>query len=96
MMLSSNYLRILLIVGAILLIPLFGNLFINGWNWSPMGFVFAGVLLYITGLVIDFVRRKIANPTNRIIAIILIVLAFLAFWSELAVDAVSQTLKIIF
>lgn len=87
---KKNLIRILIIVALILLIPLFGNVFVDGWNWGVFDFITVGALLFVTGLAIDFAVRKIVNRTYRIIAIILIVLALITLWTELAVDAVSR------
>src|SRR5690606_21061001 len=88
--------RIAITVGLILLIPLFGNLFVDGWNWSIPGFIVVGALLFGTGLLIDFVARKIRNPFYRSLTIIAIVLALVLFWVELAVDGVSRILSLLF
>ncbi len=90
---KKNITRILTIVILILLIPLFGNIFVDGWNWGVFDFIFMGALLFVTGLAIDFVARKIANRTYRVIVIIAIVLVLIALWTELAVDAVSTAIK---
>lgn len=81
---------IAIVVGLILLIPLFGNLFIDGWNWSIGGFVFAFVVLFITGLAVDFTVKKLTNPVYRVVAITLIVLLLILVWIEIVTDAVSK------
>ena len=83
------------VVCLILLIPLFGNFFVEGWNWSPMDFVFAFCMLFVTGLAIDFVVRKFQNPTSKTLAVIFIVFLFLAIWTELAVGAISRIIGFI-
>lgn len=93
---NKNIVRITIVVGLILLIPLFGNLFIDGWNWGIGGFIFAFVMLFSTGLAIDFAARKITNPVFRVIAIITIVLALLLTWVEIVTDAVSRTITSFF
>lgn len=37
-----------LATALILLIPLFGNLFISGWNWSGFDFVLMGAIILAT------------------------------------------------
>ncbi len=54
---KTNFVRIALVVGLILLIPTFGNLFVAGCNWGPLDFVFAGSLLFGVGLTFDVVSR---------------------------------------
>src|SRR5262245_29227746 len=46
---NKSTLRIALVTGCILLVPLLGNLFM-GWNWPPFAFAFWGALLFGTGL----------------------------------------------
>ena len=89
----QNIVRVAIIVGLILLISLFGNLYIDGWNWSLADFVVMGALLFGTGLAIDFAARKIADPLYRVLVCGAIALAFVALWAELAVGAVSQMLS---
>ncbi len=93
---SKNILRIAIIVVIILLIPLLGNSFVDGWNWSGGDFVFAFIVLFCTGLAIDFSARKIEKPVVRVGVIALIVLALLVFWVEMATDGVSRALVSIF
>ncbi len=80
----------------ILLIPLFGNFFIEGWNWGFFDFVFAFVALFVTGLLIDYVLRKYKNFNVRIAVISLILLAFVTLWVEVATDGVSRALSSMF
>ena len=39
-----------LITVLILLIPFFGNLYVDGWNWPWTAFVFFGIILFGAGL----------------------------------------------
>lgn len=59
--------------------------FTNEVAWSVIDFVVAGILLLGTGLAIEFVLRKVKNINHRIIICILILLALLLLWLELAV-----------
>ncbi len=93
----KRILRILAVVAAILLIPLIltirdGGVEDVGWNWTASDFVLMGGLLFVTGLAIEFVLAHMKRPMHRILAVSLIILAFLAVWTELAVGAVSQLL----
>lgn len=86
--------RIAIIVGLILLIPLVLTLLGDGidgqgWNWKPGDFVFGFVMLFGTGLLLDYAARKLAKPSHRIIACIAIVIAFLLIWAELAVGIIG-------
>lgn len=92
----NNAVRILASVGVILLVPVLGNLFVDGWNWALFDFIFAGTLLFVTGLAIDIVIQELANPIHKILAIILIIGVLIIIWLELAVDGVSRLLNVLF
>jgi uncharacterized membrane protein len=59
--------------------------FTNEVNWSIMDFLIAGVLLFGTGLTIEFVLRKVKTRKNRILVCGIIILLLLLLWTELAV-----------
>ena len=76
---------ILLTVAILLLIPLIAMQFTNEVDWKLPDFIIAGVLLLGTGLMIEFVMRKVKKRKFRIvICLALLVLLFL-IWAELAV-----------
>lgn len=82
---SNLKLLIISMVILLLLIPFIAMQFTNEVAWSVMDFVIAGILLLGTGLAIEFVLRKVKNTKHRIIICILILLALLLLWLELAV-----------
>ena len=86
MSLSNKTLSVLLIITAsILLVPLIAMQFSNAVNWTIMDFVVAGLMLFGTGLVIDFIWRKTVKKKWRGVFIIAVILAFLLVWAQLAV-----------
>jgi hypothetical protein len=93
---QKNTLRIAVIVIIILFIPLFGNFFVEGWNWGVLDFVSMGILLFITGLAIDFTIRKFNNnPLYQSLSVIVIIGILLLLWVEMAVGAVSRSLNML-
>jgi ABC-type cobalt transport system substrate-binding protein len=76
---------IVLTVVFLLLIPLIAMQFTNEVNWTLPDFVAAGVLLLGTGLLCEFVMRKVKKFEYRIAIIAVIVVALLLTWIELAV-----------
>jgi peptidoglycan/LPS O-acetylase OafA/YrhL len=84
-MLPKTILTLLSIVLLLLLIPFIAMQFSNEVNWSIMDFVIAGVLLFGTGLTIQFVLRKVKTRKNRILICGIIILLLLLLWIELAV-----------
>lgn len=87
----KNIIRIAVGTGLLLLIPLVLQLTIGtgvdgqGFNWELGDFVIMGVLIFSTGLAIDFAVRKINKRSHRIFSVIAIVLILLLTWAELAV-----------
>jgi hypothetical protein len=82
---NSRILMVVLIVGAILLIPLIAMQFSEEVVWTASDFLVAAVLLLGAGLAIDFVLRKISTKKNRIILCGIILGILLILWAELAV-----------
>ena len=76
---------ILLAVAFILLIPLTAMQFTDEVNWSLFDFVVAGVLLLGTGLLCEFVMRKVKNKDYRLGILAVILVALFLIWAELAV-----------
>ena len=88
---NKRLLIILLGVALILLILFILQLTIGtgvdgqGFNWKPGDFVVAGVLLLGTGLVYEFLAKKVKTTKHRVIlGIVLLAILFL-IWAELAV-----------
>lgn len=50
-------LRPVLVTTAILLIPLFGNLYVDGWDWPWTAFAFFGAILLAAGLAYELAGR---------------------------------------
>ena len=82
---NKRLLYILLTSALILLIPLIAMQFTDEVNWTLADFLIAGVLLISTGLLIEFANRKISKSNYKIAIYIVIVVAFLMVWAELAV-----------
>ena len=76
---------ILTLVVILLLIPFIAMQFTDAVNWSVFDFIVMGILLLSTGLMCDFVIRKVIKIQYRIILLIAILGAFLLIWAELAV-----------
>jgi hypothetical protein len=82
---SKTTLILLSIVILLLLIPLTAMQFTNEVNWSIFDFIVAGVLLFGTSLIIDFVLRKVKSTKHRILICGIILLLLFLLWAELAV-----------
>ncbi|GAB4044928.1 hypothetical protein [Spirosoma litoris] len=76
---------ILLTATTLLLIPFIAMQFTNEVNWSLFDFIVAGVLLFGTGLVCEFVLRTVTKKEHRIALCAVILVALALIWIELAV-----------
>lgn len=66
-----------------LLIPLVGNIFVDGWNWSWNDFLFAFIFFVIMGTTIKWAMSKVSNSYKTMIGVA-VFLTFAAFWVMLA------------
>lgn len=94
--LNKSVMRVSKVVGIILLTALLGNFTIDGWNWGVMDFIIIGTMLFVAGLGIDWTIKKFSNPFHRLMIILGIVALFLLIWVELAVDALSRAVELVF
>ena len=76
---------ILYIAAGILLIPFIGMQFSDEINWTSSDFVVMGLLLFGTGLAIEFALRKLKSTRSRIIVCSVILISLFIIWAELAV-----------
>jgi len=77
--------RILYIVGTILLVPLIAMQLTNEVNWSFFDFAIMGLMLTITGLLIETILNKVNNYKYKQLLVVIIVMMFFLTWAELAV-----------
>lgn len=82
---TNRFLIILLIVGALLLIPFIAMQFSSEVVWTASDFIIMGILFLLTGLGIDLVLRKVSSSKNRLIISGIILAVFFMIWAELAV-----------
>ena len=54
---TGNAVRPVLVTAGILMIPLLGNMFVDGWNWPWTAFAFFGVVLVGAGLAYELAGR---------------------------------------
>lgn len=88
---NKRLIIILLTVTVLLLVPLIAMQLTAEVNWTLFDFVVAGVLLLGTGLLCEFVMRKVNNKRYRVIICVVILVILLLIWLELAVG-ISGTL----
>jgi hypothetical protein len=71
-----------LTTALILLIPLLGNHFVDGWNWPPGTFVVLGALLFGIGLTYELVTRNRDAIAYRAAVGIAFAAGFLLAWGN--------------
>jgi hypothetical protein len=81
---KKHFVIVLVITLLILLIPVFGNIYVDGWNWGPMDFVFGFVMIFGTGLALVYAGKKVVNPFYKVMTLLGIIFAFLIIWGILA------------
>lgn len=67
-----------------LIIPLLGQLFVKGWDWSVGEFVFAWIFFIILGTVVTWITSKIVHLVFKIGVGVLIIVVFAYVWVRLA------------
>ena len=82
---NKRLIAIVLTAALLLLIPLIAMQFTDEVDWSPFDFVVMGILLLGTGLMCEFVMRKIKKTEYRIALVGVVLITFLLIWAELAV-----------
>ena len=89
-MLARNTYRsvvgVALATAFILLIPL-----LAAWAWTVSDFVFAGALIFGTGLTYELVARKAGNIAYRFAVGVALAAAFLLVWINLAVGIIGDS-----
>ena len=69
----------------LLLVPAIAMQFTDEVNWTLSDFLVAATLLSGTGLMIDFVIRKVKKTKYRIALAVILLAILLLVWAELAV-----------
>lgn len=67
----------------------------EGWRWGPLDFVVMGALLFGAGWVGEMLVARTPNRVHRFALCAGILIVVLLIWSELAVDAVSQSVRLL-
>ena len=82
---NKRLIGIVLVVVLLLFIPLIAMQFTDEVNWTLFDFVVAAILLLGTGLMCELVIRKINKIKYRIAICVVLLVALLFIWTELAV-----------
>lgn len=89
----EKLIQIVTFAGLALSIPLFGNAFIEGWDWTWGDFAFAFLFLCSFGVTVVLVSQKLSLSKYRIPAVMLIIGIFALIWMELAVGVIENVVS---
>jgi hypothetical protein len=80
--------RAVLVTVGVLLIPLWGIFYVDGWNWDWHGFVVAGAFVFSAALTYELVVKSMSNKAYRFAMGLAVATAFVLTWVNfvLAVD----------
>jgi len=84
-MTNQRYIIVVSIVALLLFIPFLAMQMTTEVNWLLFDFMVMGALLLGTGLMCEFVLRKVSTVKYRILLCLSILTLFLLIWAELAV-----------
>ena len=79
--------RAALVTAGVLLIPLWGNTYIDGWNWDWYGFVLAATVVFSAGLTYELLARNMSNRAYRFGVGLSVVTAFALTWVNMVLAA---------
>jgi hypothetical protein len=88
---TKDWLIVALVPLALLLIPITGQLTVDGWNWTWHDFAFAWVVFAVTIFFFRFlVTRPVANLPYKAGAALAVLAGFLITWIDLAVQIIGE------
>ena len=73
----------------LLLIPIFGNIFLDEFDWSLFDFILMGIILISLGFLINLIIDKLKKRSYKIILIIITLFFFILLYVELAVGIIG-------
>lgn len=82
--------KMLLAIGALLLLPLVAMQFTNEVNWSVADFIIMGFLLTAAALLLRLVKSMGLSKKTKTSLILGVILLFLLVWGELAVGLIGS------
>lgn len=76
----KSIVRAALVTVGVLLIPLWGVFYVDGWNWDWHGFVVAGALVFTAAMTYEVVARTMRNRAYRFAVGLAVMTAFVLTW----------------
>lgn len=87
---SKNIIALALFTALILMIPVVGSRVMDGWNWTAFDFVFAGTLIFGTGLAYQLIAGKGGTAAYRAAVSMALSAMFLLVWINGAVGIIGS------
>ncbi len=87
---NKKIIRPALLTAFLLLIPLLGNLFVEGWDWRWHSFVLAGIVLFGTGFAYELIAGRSEKIAYKTAFGIGLGTALLLFWVNGAVGVIGS------
>ena len=72
----------------LLLIPLFGNIFFDEFDWNLFDFILMGIILISLSFLINLIKNKLKKRSYKIILITITLFFFILLYVELAVGII--------
>lgn len=69
---------------ALLLIPFFGSMVSESWDWNTFDYLVMGTLLFSMGMLYQIITKRMF-PNNRLIVGLILACIFALIWAELSV-----------
>ncbi|WP_034259011.1 hypothetical protein [Altibacter lentus] len=82
---NKRFIIIIATVVFLLFLPFVAMQFTTQVRWTLFDFVIMGVLLLGTGLLCEWILRKVNKTPQRILLCVTVIAVFLLIWAELAV-----------
>ena len=76
----NSIVRAALVTVGVLLIPLWGTFYVDGWDWDWKSFVFAGAVVFSAAFAYQLVARTMGNRAYRFAMGLAVATAFVLTW----------------
>lgn len=87
---DKGLIAVLVVPVLLLLIPLAGNLFVDGWDWDWPSFVLAWAMMAGVGFAYLFVTSRTGSVAYRIATGIALLAGFMIVWGNMAVGFIGS------
>lgn len=85
----NSIIRVVIATGAVLLAPFLAMQFSDEVDWDLTDFVIIGALVMSTGLIYEFIAKKVTNRVHRTALALGLAAVSVLIWIELAVGVLG-------